>query len=175
MSRKLHIGGIEGHEGWEILNAIPAPCVTHLADARDLSQFPENTFSEIYASHVVEHFDYKDELTSALKEWCRVLIPGGIVYISVPDLDTLSRLFLSREKLTFDDRFMVMRMMFGGHVDEYDYHQTGLDQHILANFLALAGFVHTRRVKTFKLFNDTSCMLFHGIPVSLNLIAEKPS
>jgi len=175
MSRKLHIGGIEEHTGWEILNAIPAPCVTHLADARELSQFADNTFSDIYASHVVEHFDYKDELTTALKEWCRVLTPAGTAYISVPDLDTLSRLFLAKDKLTVDDRFMVMRMMFGGHVDKYDYHQTGLDQHILADFLALAGFVNIRRVKSFNLFNDTSCMLFHGIPISLNLIAEKPT
>lgn len=174
MSRKLHIGGTVEHPEWEILNSVPAPYVKHNADARNLSQFSDSTFSAIYASHVVEHFDYIDELLATLKEWRRVLIPAGKVYISVPDLEILARLFLDRKKLNMKDRFMVMRMIFGGHVDKYDYHLTGLDQDFLAVFLSQAGFVNIRRVENFNLFNDTSRMVFHGMPISLNMVAEKP-
>lgn len=173
MSRKLHIGGTTKSTGWEILNANPAPYVDHICNANDLSLFPDNTFDEIYASHVVEHLDYKDELLRTLSEWNRVLVPGGTIYISVPDLDVLAALILDKSKLTVDERFFVMRMMFGGHVDKYDYHVVGLNGEFLAGFLKSAGFQDIRKVQDFGLFDDTSSMLFKGVPISLNLVARK--
>lgn len=111
MQRKLHIGGIIKAKGWEILNALPGPDVDHLGDARDLSQFPDNTFTDVYASHVVEHLDYaKNELLDTLKEWRRVLVPGGKVYVSAPNMDVLCGLFLDRVKLSAAERFFVMRI-----------------------------------------------------------------
>ncbi len=127
MTRKLHIGGRQAADGWEILNAIPGPEVDHVCNANDLSQFPDNTFAEIYASHIVEHLDYKDELVVALRDWNRVLEPGGKVFISVPDMDVLAKLFLLKDQLDVNDRFHIMRMMFGGHTDQYDYHVVGLN------------------------------------------------
>lgn len=174
MTRRLHIGGTSKSGGWEVLNANPAPYVDHLCNANDLSQFADNTFEEIYASHVVEHFDYSGELLNVLIEWKRVLVPGGRVLISVPDLDILAELFLRRADLSFDERFAVMRMMFGGHVDKYDYHVVGLNEEFLRSFLHMTGYENIRRVKHFGLFKDTSSMLFKGEPISLNVIAAKP-
>ncbi|MDX1513765.1 MAG: methyltransferase domain-containing protein [Gammaproteobacteria bacterium] len=174
MDRKLHIGGKVKADGWEVLNAIPGPHVDHVCNANDLSQFPDSTFSAIYASHVVEHLDYKDELILTLKQWNRVLKPGGRAFISVPDLDVLSELILKKHELDVGERFFVMRMIFGGHVDEYDYHVVGLNQDFLAIFLRDSGFVNLKRVSEFGLFEDTSSMMFKGVPISLNVIAEKP-
>lgn len=172
--RKLHIGGKVHAEGWEVLNALPGPCVDHVCNANDLSRFPDATFEEIYASHVVEHFDYMGELTATLAEWNRVLVPGGKLYVSVPDLDILAALLLEKEKYADEERFFIMRMMFGGHVDEYDYHAVGLNEVFLAAFLEMAGFVNLHRVDGFGLFSDTSTMLFKDVAISLNVIAEKP-
>jgi predicted SAM-dependent methyltransferase len=172
--RKLHVGGKQAAPGWEILNAVPAPEVDHVGDARDLSCFPDATFVQIYASHVVEHFDYKFELARALREWHRVLVPGGRVLISVPDMDVLSRLFVERASLSMEERFLLMRMMFGGHVDAYDHHQVGLNDEFLAWFLGATGFRGMRRVERLGLFNDTSETRFRGLPISLNMIAHKP-
>ena len=172
--RKLHIGGHVRADGWEILDANPGPVVDHVGDARDLSQFADETFAAVYASHVVEHLDYKDELVTTLREWRRVMAAGGTLYVSVPDLARLASLFVLRDQLDLQERFHVMRMMFGGHADRYDYHVVGLDQDFLATFLADAGFGNLKRVASFGLFNDTSEMLFKGIPISLNVIAEKP-
>jgi predicted SAM-dependent methyltransferase len=174
VARRLHIGGKVGSDGWEVLNAAPGPCVDHVCNANNLSQFADNTFAEIYASHVVEHFDYYRELTDTLKEWNRVLKPGGRVLISVPDLDILSELILAKDKLDVYERFFVMRMMFGGHVDKYDYHAVGLNEEFLTLFLRDCGYVNIQRVQSFDLFDDTSNMLFKGAPVSLNMTAEKP-
>src|SRR5271156_6793088 len=162
MSRKLHIGGQVKAAGWEVLDANPGPIVDHVANARDLSFFPDQTFERIYASHVVEHFDYNGELLATLTEWHRVLVPAGILYVSVPDLDILARLFLDRQSLSFEDRFLVMRMIFGGHIDKYDYHLVGLNEEFLASYMHAAGFTNMRRVADFGLFRDTSCMEMKG-------------
>ncbi|MFT7373161.1 MAG: putative SAM-dependent methyltransferase [Oleiphilaceae bacterium] len=175
MSRKLHIGGKIKKAGWEILNALPGPDVDHTCNANDLSKFEDSTFTEIYASHIVEHFDYVDELGRTLTEWKRVLAPKGKIYISVPDMDILAKLFLLKEQLTADQRFHVMRMMFGGHVDEYDHHSVGLNAEFLGSFLIQSGYTDIQRVTEFKLFDDTSSLKFGGVLISLNMIAEKPA
>jgi FkbM family methyltransferase len=172
--RRLHIGGKERSDDWELLNVNPAPFVDHVCNANNLSRFANDTFSAIYASHVVEHFDYKDELNNVLTEWRRVLAPGGLLFVSVPDLDVLARLLITKEGMTTDERFFVMRMLFGGHMDAHDYHVAGLNEEFLARFLREAGFVSIRRVSEFGLFGDTSLQEFNGVRVSLNMIAEKP-
>lgn len=173
MPRQLHIGGTVRSEGWEVFNVSPAPCVDHVGNAKDLSRFTDGTFSTIYASHVLEHFDYTGELTLALKEWHRVLEPGGKLYVSVPDLDVLATLFLARNELSMPERFCIMRMMFGGHVDAYDFHVAGLNEEFLAYFLHEAGYANIRRVEQFDSFQDTSRLNVKGVVISLNMIAEK--
>ena len=84
MDRKLHIGGEQPADGWEILNARPGPHVNHVGNAKDLSDMADSIFTAVYASHILEHLDYHDEISNALKEWLRVLQPGGQVYVSVP-------------------------------------------------------------------------------------------
>jgi predicted SAM-dependent methyltransferase len=172
--RRLHIGGQQRHPGWEILDVNAGPLVDHVGDAIDLSRFPDGTFTEVYASHVLEHFDYRSALSEALLEWKRVLAPGGRLLLSVPDLDALAALLLQRQRLNVNQRFMVMRMLFGGHIDAHDYHLVGLNQDFLAAYLDQAGFDPVRRVSGHGLFEDTSTMVFAGIAISLNLVACKP-
>lgn len=171
--RQLHVGGKIRVPEWEVLNAVPAPEVDHIGDARDLSAFADGTFTTIYASHVVEHLDYKDELAQTLREWLRVLVPGGKVMISVPDMDILGRLITEKKAHAVEERFLLMRMIFGGHFDAYDYHQVGFNEDFLTWFLKTCGFVNARRVPTLDVFDDTSNTRFKDVPISLNMIAEK--
>ncbi|MCF8069234.1 MAG: methyltransferase domain-containing protein [Desulfobacterales bacterium] len=172
--RKLNIGGKYNCQGWEIIDAIKNTHVDHVGNAKNLSRFEDKTFTAVYASHVLEHFDYEGEIELVLKEWFRVLAPGGKLYISVPDLDVLANLFLDRENLSVNERFFVMRIMFGGHVNEYDFHLTGLNRDILEMFLRGAGFTNIIKVDDFGFFKDSSTRLYKGTPISINLIGEKP-
>ncbi len=172
-ARKLHIGGQVRTPGWEVLDVNPGPCVDHVANAADLRAFEDNTFTQIYASHVLEHFDYRDQLVLTLKEWNRVLMPGGTLHVSVPDLDVLARFFVDRTLLSLGDRFLAMRMLFGGHTDKHDYHLVGLNEEFLTGYLNAAGFAEMRRVSGFGLFRDGSCMALKDIPISLNMLAIK--
>jgi len=173
--RRLHIGALKPSPGWETLNSQPLEGIDHVCDARDLSCFADGTFNELYASHVLEHFDYRDEVSSVLAEWYRVLAPGGKIYISVPDLDTISRLFCDRVRFDANDRFMMMRMIMGGHSDNYDYHHAAFNQEFLVFYLAKSGFDKIKREVGFGFFDDTSSLSFKGELISLNLMAEKKS
>jgi len=174
MDRKLHIGGTTAHAEWEILNANNAPYVDHACNASDLSCFENDTFEAIYASHVVEHFDYIGPLGATLAEWLRVLKPGGKIYISVPNLDILANILLMKDFYSIDERYQAMRMIFGGHVDQYDYHGVGLNLEFLSHFLIEAGYTNIQKVDEFGIFDDTSSFKLKGVPISLNVIAEKP-
>ena len=175
MSRKLHIGGKIRSPDWELLNIEPDEYVDYVCDARDLSIFQNNTFTDIYASHILEHFEYiNDEIHHVLKEWYRVLTPSGKLYISVPDLDILAELFIRKNQLTIYERFNIIRMIFGSHANQYEYHKTGLSQDILELYLTHAGYINLRRVDQFGFFKDNSNFLFKGKLISLNMIAEKP-
>ena len=118
---KLHIGGQEKLEGWSILDALPGPFVDYVGNCNDLSFLPDNSCSEVYASHVLEHLGYNGELQNTLKGIHRVLKPGGRLRASVPDLDILCRIFV-HPSLDEAGRFHIMRMMFGGRTTEFDVH-----------------------------------------------------
>lgn len=169
---RLHIGGKEVKEGWQILNAQPGPGVDFVGNANDLSQFQDASVDEIYASHVLEHLGYHEELPNTLLGIHRILKPGGIFRMSVPDLEMLCWMFIN-DKVTPEGRFFLMRMMFGGQVDEFDYHKVGLTWEITSAFLEKAGFTQFQRVDEFGLFEDTSSMQVGGKYISLNIRAVK--
>ncbi len=176
---KLNIGGMEKKEGWKIMNiqsggeAGFSPNkneIDFFGDITDLSQFDDNSIEEIYASHIIEHVPQR-QVTETFKGIYRVLKDNGKFYVSVPDMDILCRLFLSIKE--GKARFHIMRMMFGGQTDKYDFHYFGWNNFFLRGYLTSAGFKNIERVKTFSLFEDTSDYAPYGEPISLNVIAYK--
>ena len=57
-------------------------------DIRNMKQIPNESFSYVRASHVLEHFCIS-ETRSILKEWTRILKPKGTIDIIVPDFDDI--------------------------------------------------------------------------------------
>lgn len=56
-----------------------------VADAWDLGAIASNSVEYIYSRHMLEHLSIHDAAKS-LREWRRVLMPGGIVHVVVPNL-----------------------------------------------------------------------------------------
>jgi len=169
---KLHIGGIQRRDGWTIFNILAGPDVDYTGSCTDLSQFPDDSIEEIYASHVFEHLGHRDELPQALAECHRVLVAGGELKISVPDLKVLTA-FFAEDSLSVNQRYELMLMMFGGQQDEFDFHKVGMFEELLIKYLNHAGFEQVRKVEEFGLFDDSSSMRLGEVLISLNLIATK--
>ena len=168
---KLLIGSRTRYPGWTTLDLVAGPEVDYVGDCQTLTQFDANAVETLYPSHVLEHVPYA-EFQATLKEWHRVLMPGGKLMVAVPDMNILAQLFVKPE-VKGADKVFVMRMMFGAQFDVTDFHSIGFDLEILGVHLHLAGFEAIHRVPTFGLFQDTSIQEFHGIPISLNVEARK--
>jgi predicted O-linked N-acetylglucosamine transferase (SPINDLY family)/predicted SAM-dependent methyltransferase len=169
---RVNIGGQGAKAGWKVLNILPADYVDYLRDCTDLSCFEDGTVDEFYASHVLEHLGYMGELQQTLREVNRALKPGGVFRISVPDLEVLCRLFIDK-RYSAESRFDIMRIIFGGQIDAYDFHKVGLTWENLVPMLEEAGFASSRRVSEFDIFEDYSSARVDGQLISLNVEAVK--
>lgn len=91
----LNVGcGTTFHKAWVNIdiNSIHEEVIN--VDIRKGLPFEESSFDVVYSSHVLEHFSIQDGL-SLLNEIYRVLKPNGIVRIVVPDLENITRNYLS--------------------------------------------------------------------------------
>jgi predicted SAM-dependent methyltransferase len=108
---------------------------TNVDNKFGLSVYPldyeDNTIDEIRASHILEHFSHRQTL-QVLKEWNRVLKVGGILKVSVPDFTKLIHDFIEHP--------MLEGYIFGGQIDEYDFHHALFTDEKLINLLHNAGF-----------------------------------
>ena len=93
--RYLNLGcGGRFHRGWvnvDIVSSDPARVVQH--NILESLPFDDSTFDAVYHSHVLEHLP-RAAAPRFLAECRRVLRPGGVLRIVVPDLETITRLYL---------------------------------------------------------------------------------
>jgi len=67
-----------------------------VTDIRSLEGIPDSFADEVLAVHVVEHF-WRWEVLDILKEWCRVLKPGGKIILECPNLRSACEEFLKND------------------------------------------------------------------------------
>jgi predicted SAM-dependent methyltransferase len=73
--------------------AVPWSSEIFVHDVRKPLPFPAGSADAVYASHVLEHL-YREQGQQLIRESFRVLAPGGVVRIVVPDLSTIVREYL---------------------------------------------------------------------------------
>jgi predicted SAM-dependent methyltransferase len=135
---KLHLGCGKRDLGNEWIH-IDGQKYPHVEFTTPLDKlvFQDNCASEIYASHVLEYFD-RQEVVAVLKEWHRVLIPGGILRLAVPDFGAMARLYI--EKGMMIENFLgpiFGRIAYNGGIT---YHKTAYDFVSLYQTLKDVGF-----------------------------------
>lgn len=91
--RLLNVGcGSTLHSHWVNLDVAPAPgVIPH--DLRRALPFADASFDAVYGSHVLEHLE-PDAGSRLIGECHRVLRPGGVLRLVVPDLERIARLYL---------------------------------------------------------------------------------
>ncbi len=98
--------------------------------------FPDGVADFIYSSHFFEHFTQKGGV-AFLKECKRVLKPGGMIRICVPDLEKFVQLYLKGERI----RFLSVFFSELRNVDEcYGRHRSMYDYNLLQDVLIKVGF-----------------------------------
>ena len=149
----------------------PHPGVDIVGDVSDLSRFADASIPAIYASHVIEHFEYHRTL-AVLKEWARVLEPGGKLYIAVPDFERAVQIY---GMIGLDE--WIVRFLCGDQEYKTAFHYNLFDEARLTGLLKEAGFSDSFRVESFPIGDPEDCSTLvsniDGDPVSLNLIAIK--
>ncbi|MFO0997060.1 MAG: methyltransferase domain-containing protein [Alphaproteobacteria bacterium] len=178
---KLHLGCGKRHiPGFVHIDAAPAPHVDWVARVERLSMIDSASVELIYACHVLEHFG-RAEVPRVLGEWYRVLKPGAILRVSVPDFAACAKLYY--EKGLEDGLNGLIGLVCGGQRNSYDFHKMIFDEALLTRAFRDAGFREVRpwdwRTTEHAEVDDYSqAYLPHldkenGQPMSLNLEAVK--
>lgn len=139
-------------------------------DCSDLSQFESGSIEAVYASNILEHWPIA-KTVEVLKEWNRVLIPGGILYVSVPDFDATVKLY---QKTGLTE--WIKYHLWGDQKHPLNYHYVCFTFASLAKDLADAGFSDAKRVKFFDIGEKDGSTNLDTVtfqPISLNVVATK--
>jgi hypothetical protein len=141
---KLHLAcGFDYLEGYVNVDLYPQPGAR--VDASfDVKKLPyaDNTVDEVRALHIIEHFDFF-EGQEVLKEWCRVLKPGGKLILETPDFLESCRAFVNG---TEDDRIYLYGHFFAQAWIPGQIHKFLFTESQLKTQLAWAGFDRVNRI-----------------------------
>lgn len=136
---KLHLGCGRRHiPGFVHIDAVDYPHVDHVATIDNLSFIQDSSVDLIYNCHVLEHFKRRD-VERVLREWHRVLKPGGVLRISVPDFAKLCEVYQRYGKLD-----LVIGALFGRQDYLYNIHYNVFDFASLSDLLHRSGFTNVQ-------------------------------
>ena len=104
----LNVGcGHSFHTAWTNIDLVSCSPAVRQYDLRRGLPYEEGRFDAVYHSHVLEHLTPDDAFTM-LSECYRVLRPGGVIRVVVPDLEGIARAYLSAlENAEGDDEVAV--------------------------------------------------------------------
>src|SRR4051794_13114347 len=93
--RLLNLGcGSRYRPGWTNVDRVSGGGEVLAHDLTRPLPFDTNSFDVVYHSHVLEHF-LVDAGQEFLRECVRVLRPGGVLRVAVPNLEAIAREYLS--------------------------------------------------------------------------------
>jgi ubiquinone/menaquinone biosynthesis C-methylase UbiE len=133
----------------DVMDVCPVPNVPYTkADIRSLP-FEDNSADEIFSCHVIEHI-WPWEVDAHLKEWLRVLKPGGLLITECPNLIGASMILLEAVKKGDAEGFeMALNALYGDPSSRLrnieQRHKWGYIPGTLAATLVKAGFVDARQ------------------------------
>lgn len=173
---KLNLGGagegfLDSHiDGFLTVDLRPGPDTDIVCDCSALAGFGAGTVEVIYASNILEHWSLL-KTVDVLKEWYRVLKPGGMLYISVPDFDAAVTLYKKIGLVPW-----LRYHLWGDQKHPLNYHYTCFTFATLAKDLCDAGFSDVKRMAQWpfpaKDGSQNICTV-DGSLISLNVGAKK--
>jgi SAM-dependent methyltransferase len=137
---KLHLGcGEKKFDGYINIDIREEVKPDVIDDISKLSEFNESTAELIYACHVLEHFG-RHEYINVLKRWHKILKSGGVLRISVPDVESVIKKYNEGVPLK-----KLMGFLYGGQNYNENYHYVGFDFKTLCEDLESIGFENIKK------------------------------
>ena len=150
---KLNIGGgatpLDGYYTVDAMFGGDAELLT----GPDEKLIPDESVDEVYASHILEHISWQ-RVEHVLTEWVRVLKPGGILRVAVPDLAKTMEYYSQPEvqaAVAAHEFPMMGAVVMGGQTDSNDYHKSCWGEVDLMGIFRELGLVC---VKPFRAMHD---------------------
>jgi SAM-dependent methyltransferase len=151
--KKLNLGcGDKILPGYINVDVVPsrrgaAPDV--LCDLHELEPFQDDSIDEILSVHVVEHF-WRWEVVEVLREWTRVLKPGGKMILECPNLLSAAKELLANAEAGAgpgQEGQRTMWVFYGDPAwkDPYMVHRWGYTPASLAALMRDVGLVNVRQ------------------------------
>ena len=103
------------------------------ADVRKLP-FKDNYADYILASEILEHIPLKD-LNNTLREWVRVLKPGGRMVIKCPDFDALAQEWLETP-FSPEGYGNLAQGIYGNQITDEEFHVAPINRQFLNYYLS---------------------------------------
>lgn len=136
---RLHLGcGKIRLPGYINVDIQDGPAVDRVADLRALP-WEDGGVDMIYSCAAIEHFGRR-EWVGVLKEWARVLKPGGLLRLSTADFEAAIERYREAHNLQ-----ELLGLLIGGQKDDYDWHGMIFDFATLKSGMEEAGFRDVRR------------------------------
>ena len=120
---RLHLGcGNKRMDGFVNVDIVPSLATDLVTSITSLSMFADSTVEEIRLSAVYEHL-YRSERLAAIREWHRVLRPGGTLMLSyIPDFDVIAQAFLERHPGILHPTFNLEEVFLYSHGGYHPHH-----------------------------------------------------
>ena len=176
---RVHLGaGPINIQGWINVDARGYDHTHLVASGFDLKEFSDNSISEIYMCHVLEHFSFA-EAESLLRHFKRKLCVGGVIRISVPSFDQLVAVYLDGN----NNLDLIKLALMGGQDYEFNFHKSIYNHLSLMKMLEACGYTNVKVWDTIADFGvdlgDWSNKSFPSskgpLKISLNLKAKNGS
>ncbi|OYY38589.1 MAG: hypothetical protein B7X65_04620 [Polaromonas sp. 39-63-25] len=160
---------LPGYVNVDVVEARAGKSPDVICDLHELTCFENDHADEIMAIHVVEHF-WRWEIEAILREWLRVLKPGGSMILECPNLLSACEALLAEPELrSRQDKAgqTSMWVFYGdpGWKDPLMIHRWGYTPYSLAQLMQSVGMINVRQEAAVYKLRE---------PRDMRLVGEKP-
>ena len=153
-----HFISVDNHDEWGDLDWRP----DIEGDCTDLAMFADGGLDFVFSSHLLEHLD---DTEAALREWWRVIRPGGHLVLYLPHKDFYPNIGEKganpdhRHDFTLMDTEAIMRRIGGWDLVEEQYRNKRTEYSFLQVFRKMKGAKHQYSCKVRNPKNKPTCLV----------------